>query len=479
MIERIKTGIPNLDYILGGGLPAHSLVFVSGSPGSGKTVLVTQIIFNQATAERKGLIITTASEPLSRLIRYTQTFSFFDLNKIGQAIFYEDIGPYLLEPDGEKPWKKIEELVQQYQPSFLLIDSVKAIHDLSPSPSIIRRGLFRLASILSTLPCTAFLIGEDKLDEYWQTIEASIVDVIIHLEEYPVGLGSRRIIKIKKVRGSNFLAGEHTFKIDSDGLRIFPRFITPPKPTIYQPLMERANIGIPGFDTLLFPGGILRGTTTLIAGDPGVGKTVTALHFLLNEAQKGEPGVYVTFQEDPNQMALICHRFGFDLEKLTAQEKLILLYNSPVEVDIDELAIDIIEAVQKIKAKRLVIDSISDLISGARGDPDRFYNFVYSFVQWLKDRSITAMITNEMSQLFANELTLTGRGVSHIADNIIMMRYTEIEGEIRRALVVLSARASDHNKKIFEYLISEKEGPRLGQPLKAAFTLFQPTTRVD
>jgi circadian clock protein KaiC len=476
MTERITLGVPNLDQILGGGLPAYSLVLISGNPGSGKTILSNQIVYQLATPERRGLIITTVSEPLSRLLRYTQEFKFFDPNKVGESIIYEDIGPHLLGANGENAWNKIEELILKNQPAFLVIDSIRAIHDLSVSPAVNRRGFFRLASLLSTLPCTAFLIGEYDGDEYAHAVEASIADVILHLEYRPVGLGSRRIIKVRKVRGSDFLAGEHTFKINSDGITVFPRFTTPAKPLVYKPVTQRALVGIPGFDDVLFPGGILRGTTTLVAGDPGVGKTVTALHFLLNGGRQGEAGVYVSFQEDPNQFATIANNFGYNLEKMIRDKQLILLYNSPVEIDIDEMALKIIAAIQNIQAKRLVVDSLSDLASGARGDPDRFYNFVYAFVQWLKDRTVTAMLTNEMGQLFANELTLTGRGVSHIADNLLLLRYTELEGEIRRALTILACRGSDHSKKVYEYLISEKEGPRLGSPLSSAFTLFRPTT---
>ena len=156
-----------------------------------------------------------------------------------------------------------------------------------------------------------------------------------------------------------------------------------------------------------------------------------------------------------------------------------MLYASPVELDIDEHALKIVAAIREVNARRAVIDSVSDLAAGARGDPDRFFNFVYSLTQWFKDRGITAILTAEMGQMFASELTLTGRGVSHIADNLIILRYTELKGEMRRAITALAARGSDHSKKVYEYLISEAEGPRLGQPLSSAFTLFTPTSQEE
>lgn len=485
MIERIPTHIPNLDVILGGGLPAYSLVLVGGNPGSGKTVLASQILYSNATPEHKGLILSTVSEPQARVVRYTQEFSFFDPDKVGVAVLYEDLSPYLLEGNGEKALKRIEELVMQIQPAFVVVDSIRAVHDLSASLPTTRRGLFRLAATLSTLPCTALLIGEYHPEEVAHTVEASIADVILHLENRPVGLGDRRVLTVRKLRGGEYLSGEHTFRIDKSGLFIFPRFKTPIEPIHYVPSRERAVVGIPGFDEpnggwpSLLPGGLLRGTTTLLAGDPGVGKTVTALHFALNGARQGEPGVYFSFQEDPYQLAQIAANFGYDIPALTAQNRLAMLFVSPVELDIDEHALKMVAAIRSVNAQRAVIDSVSDLTAGARGDPDRFFNFIYSLIQWFKERGVTVVLTAEMSQMFASELTLTGRGVSHIADNLILLRYTEMEGEIHRAITVLASRGSDHSKKVYEYLISEGEGPRLGGPLSNAFNLLSPTTKPE
>jgi len=485
MIERIPTQIPNLDIILGGGLPAYSLILVSGNPGSGKTMLASQILYGNATNEHKGLILSTVSEPLAQVVRYTQEYKFFDPDKVGQAVLYEDLSPFLLEGNGGKALARIEEMVLKIQPAFVVVDSIRAIHDLSASLPTTRRSLFHLAATLSTLPCTAMLIGEYHPEEVTHTVEASIADVILHLETRPLGLGERRLLTVRKLRGGEYLAGEHTFRITTAGLSVFPRFITPLEPLHYIPSRERAAFGIPGFDEpaesspALLPGGLLRGTTTLLAGDPGVGKTVTALHFLLNGARQAEPGVYISFQEDPHQLAQIARNFGYDIDALIAQNRLVMLYASPVELDIDEHALKIVAAIREVNARRAVIDSVSDLAAGARGDPDRFFNFVYSLTQWFKDRGITAILTAEMGQMFASELTLTGRGVSHIADNLIILRYTELKGEMRRAITALAARGSDHSKKVYEYLISEAEGPRLGQPLSSAFTLFTPTSQEE
>ncbi len=477
MITRIPTRVPGLDAVLHGGLPVNSTTLISGVPGSGKTTLATQIIFNNATPEHPALFISTVSEPQARLLRYIQQYSFFQQEKVGTAVHFEDLGIHLLEKNGDSAVRRIEEMLLEHRPSFLVVDSFRSLVDLSEHLPATRRAIFRLAAALATQPCTTLLVGEYRREELPTTIESTIVDGILLLENHMHDLRDLRSLRVIKLRGSDYEDGEHSCKLTDGGLRVYPRFLTPAMPAEYTVSTQRAAIGIPGFDDTLLPGGLLRGTTTLLSGDPGVGKTVTALHFLLNGALQDETGVYISFQEDPSQLQRIAENFGFDFAAQKARGKMHMLYTSPVELDLDEHAYVILDALERVGAQRLVIDSISDLQAGARRGPDRYFDFMYSLVRWFKGRGITALLITEMGQIFADTLTLTGRGVSHIADNIILLRYAEVEGEIRRALTMLSARGSDHSKKVYEYLISEAEGPRLGNPLRSAFSLFHQTTR--
>lgn len=151
-MERIPTHIPGLDEILRGGLPAHSTILLSGGPGSGKTVLASQMIYRSASPQNKAIFVSTVSEPLGRILRYTQEFEFFDPTLPGEAILYEDIGPDLLEGNGARAVERIEELLLQHRPAFLVIDSIRALSALSESPAAARRTLFRLAALLTALP---------------------------------------------------------------------------------------------------------------------------------------------------------------------------------------------------------------------------------------------------------------------------------------------------------------------------------------
>ncbi|GAB4522477.1 MAG: circadian clock protein KaiC [Anaerolineales bacterium] len=478
MIPKIPTGIPGMDMLTHGGLPANSTVLISGVPGSGKTTLAMQFLFHNATPEAPALFISTVSEPQSRLLQYMQQYTFFDLDKVGSAIHFEDLGGHLLEKNGDTAIRRTEELILEYRPRYLVIDSFRSLIDLSDDTPTLRRAIFRLAALLASLTCTTLLVGEYQRQDLANTIEATIVDGIVILENQSVSLRDLRNIRIIKLRGSDYEAGEHACKITTQGLVIFPRFRTPSSAVTYTTSRERVPIGIPGFDDELLPGGLLRGTNTLLSGDPGIGKTVTALHFLLHGASIGETGLYISFQEDPNQLRQIARNFRLGIDAEEKRGRFRVVYTSPVELDLDEHAYLMLDAIKSSAAQRVVIDSISDLMAAANRGTNRFFDFIYAFSQWCKDRHITTLFTTEMGSIFSSDLVITGRGVSHIADNILLMRYAELNGEIHRALTLLSARGSDHSKKVYEYLIDEAEGPRLSTPLRSAFSLFHQTERL-
>ncbi len=463
-MERIATGIPHLDDILHGGLPKNSTTFITGVPGSGKSILAHQIVFNNATPEHKALIITTISEPLARLIQFLQEFAFFDVDKIGQAVVYEDLGPQILDNQEEEAVAAIVELVRRERPAFLIIDSFKALHDISESPPRLRRALYRLAATLATLPCTTLLLGEYGVREFLNSPEASIPDGIIELRSKPMGLNDQRTLRVHKLRGSAYIPGEHSFRITEEGITVFSR-LRPPRRDMMAPVRrERVPTGIHGLDEML-GGGLLQGTTTLLAGDPGVGKTITAWHFILNGARRGEPGVYISMQEDASQLRQLGHTFGYDVEALEAQGLVKVLYASPVELDADEHAQHMFEVIRTMNARRVVIDSIRGLEAGTGRPEEYFFNYVYSLTQWLRHYGVTAVLTSEMGRMFGNDLILTGRGLSHIADALIVIRYVPGQHRIRRALVVLTMRGGTHSTDVREYIIDSEQGPHLGGPL--------------
>lgn len=468
-IERLPTGIAHLDAILGGGIPKYSTILIAGPPGTGKTVLTHQVVFHNATPEHPALIITTLSEPLARMVQFMQQFAFFDTSQIQQSVFYEDVGPWVLQGNVEAAMEAVLTRVKEIQPALLVIDSIKAFLDVAATSEALRRALYRLAATLATLPCTAFLVGEFVAD-FHHSPTASIVDGIIELRSQPLGVSERRTLQVHKLRGSTYVPGEHTYLITEQGIRLFPRFITPPKPVPHTISTERVPTGINGLDAMLH-GGLLKGTSVLLAGDPGVGKTVTALHFLLNGAQMGDAGIYLSFQEDPYQLRYIARNFGFDVERLEQEGRVRFLYQSPVEINPDALALTLIQAVEHLNATRVVIDSIRDLEAGTYHDPYRFFNYVYSLVQWFKDRRVTVLLTSEIGTMFGTDLTLTGYGISHIADTLVVMRYAPTDRGVTRVMAVLAARGSAHSHEVREFRISEADGVVIGDVQRGSLIL--------
>ena len=471
-MKRIPTHIPNLDEVLYGGIPEGSVVLITGVPGSGKTILAQQIAFGVAAAGGKALIVTTLSEPLARMVRFMQGFTFFDTEAIGSSVIYEDVGSQLLQENGESALEHIVDLLREHAPTLLIIDSFKAIQEMSLDRERLRRTLYTLMGTVAAYPCTAVLVGEYTDDDLTTAAITSMVDGIVVLYNQHVGLYDRRYLRVAKLRGSAYLPGEHAFRITEDGITVFPRIVPPPLTTAYTPSRERVSTGVSGMDEMLH-GGLMRGAVALVAGDPGVGKTVTAMHFLLNGASRGERGLYFSFQEDPYQWAQIARNFGFDVDDLQQRGLVEVVYTSPVEIDVEQFAWVMRETVTRTAAQRVVIDSMRDLEAGARGEPERFFNYAYGLMQWLKERGVTTLITSEIGQMFGMDLVLSGVGLSHIADVLIVLRYTVEESRIRRAIAVLAQRGSPHSNQIHEYLISEKEGPRVGAPLSGGVTLWR------
>lgn len=463
-MQRLITKVPNLDEILGGGLPAQAIHLLVGPPGSGKTTLAQQIAFAVGTPEAPALYVTAVSEPQAKMIRHAQTFRFFDLRRVGNAVRFADVGPVLLAEGPEQGLTRIVDLVHEHTPQLLVVDSFEAFRDLTPRLEEFRRALYSFVGALSALDCTVLLLGSYATPARREAPEFTVVDGIIELDVRLERGALVRQIRVTKLRGSGFVHGNHGLEISDAGIHVFPRFLTPPDPPTYEVPRDRCTFGVPGLDEML-QGGILRGTTALVAGEPGAGKTMLALHFLLNGVLQGEPGVFVSFQEDPNQLTRLAEDFGWDIAAMEEAGQLIVLYDSPVELNPDAHVPRVAEAVERIGAQRVVVDSISDLRAG-HVDDVRFAQYTYALVQYFKNNRITGLLTNEFSEVFGR-IVLSGVGISHIADAVILLRYVEVGAEIRRAITVLKARGMDHSMEVREFRISRK-GLEVGERFQDA-----------
>lgn len=456
---RISSGSEALDSILGGGFPKNSINMIMGLPGTGKTILAEKIIFSNASAERPALYIGTVSEPLDKMLRYLQEFDYFDPSLIGDAVVYSDMSE-LLRTNGLNAFvEDVVELVKEHAPSFLVIDSFKALHAFSDSHRDFRQLLSKLATTLSSLAITTFLVGEYASDEISDLPEFAVADGIIELVLHKSGVKDARYLRVVKQRGSTFLNGEHAFKVTSSGLDVFPRFITPKATVSYDLSLERAKTGVEVLDTMVADG-FWKGASTVAFGPPGSGKTLLGLHFLFQGIEMGEKALLATMQENPTQLARIVAGFGWDLQGAIDSGMLELHYVSPVDIYIDEFVSTVGRLAVENEASRVMIDSLNDL-EAASPDSHRFRDFMYSFVQMMSLMGISTYMTSEVRNLFSTSV-VTEFGISHMSDNVVLIHYVRQESEIKRAISVIKTRASHHDPHIRQFEI-EPGGIRIGE----------------
>lgn len=442
-MERTSTGNFQLDQILGGGFPRHSVNIVMGLPGSGKTLLAEQLVFANGTAERPALYLTTLSEPLPKLVGYLQELSFGAVDRIGTEVIYDSLVESLLErPEGL--YEHLLRLTQKHRPGVIVIDSFKAIMELVPDAAQWRKTVFELGSLFAAYDMTGLWVGEYSPDMLPTSPEFAVADGILELHRRQSGSRDDRFLRVAKLRGSDFLDGEHAFTISSDGLAVFPRLVGPRLAAEQEVSDERLHTGVVGLDELIDTG-VLRGTSTMVAGPSGAGKTMLGLHFLRQGVADGEPGLLVNFQESPPQIRRAAASLGWDVETLLAPGRLEQFHTSPVELQMDSIVQEMLRRIEQRGVKRVVIDPLGDL-ERAAADRRRFSDYVYALTQEFALRQITAMLLLEAPGGPGGPLdsSLHGREVTYMNDNIILLSM-ELGGSLVRAIRILKTRGSGHD----------------------------------
>jgi circadian clock protein KaiC len=441
LFPRISTGNPQADLVLGGGFPAHSINIVMGLPGTGKTVFAEQLLFHNASEGRPIVYVSTLSEPMSKMVSYVQRFSYFDETKLGTEILYEDIGPFLADdgPSAVVPW--LSDLIKRVSPKLIVIDSFRAIHDLASSVPETRRMVSDLAGLLSAYDATVLLLGEYTIDDIERFPEFAVSDSIIQLARQPLGTRDERYLRVLKLRGSSYREGQHAFRITNDGIQLFPRLVSPRIATTYTLRLERAPTGVPGLDAML-DGGVWAGTTTLLVGPTGSGKTTVAMHFALEGVARKEPTLYVNFQENPAQLARSFSNLGTDLN--TARESgLELMYVSPVELQIDSIVVGIFERIKGGTIRRVVVDAVGDLVTAA-SDTQRLHDYLYSLVQHFAVNGVTSLLTFESGISADGGVGTSEHRFSYMSDNVLAIALGG-EERTRRTIRVVKTRNSAHD----------------------------------
>ena len=465
-IHKIPTGVRGLDEILGGGIPEFSFNVIAAAPGCGKTTLAHQIVFANATAKRPALYFTVLGEPAIKMLRYQQQFTFFDASKLGKAVRFINLSDLVLKNDLNAVLDEIIKQVMAVNPSIVVVDSFRTVmrNAVAESKAMEMQSFIQgLTQFLTSWEATSFLVGEYGEAEIRGNPLFTIADGLFWLSQVSERNSVVRKLQVVKLRGQESVPGLHTIRINADGVQAFSRMLGLLGRKMKPARRRRLSIGVPELDKMM-GGGLFEGDSCLVAGPSGTGKSALATQFIHEGLRKGEAAVIAIFEERPLGYTERAAGFGIDLQ--TPQEKgnLEILYLRPLDLSVDETMQEILDAVERVGAKRLVIDSLVGfemaLAPGFRAD---FRESLYRMIGALTGAGITILSTVEVEDTFT-ALPFSQYTISFLTDEIIRLRYVEINGQLRKVLVVIKMRGGNHSKDIREYVITDKGlviiGPR-------------------
>jgi circadian clock protein KaiC len=466
VIRSLPSGVPGLDTVLGGGLPEYSFNLIAGGPGSGKTTLAHQIMFANAKVERPALYFTVLGEPTLKMLRYQRQFTYFDPDLAGSAIQFINLSAEVMERNLSEVLQRIVSEIERAKPGIVVVDSFRTIAGQQRvqdkgSPFDLDQFVQRLALHLTTWEVTSFLLGEYAAEEQRNPV-FTVADGILWLSQATDRNSVVRKLQVVKARGRAPMPGLHTFRINDDGLQIFPRI--PEQTRNRAPsTRERLSTGVPGMDEMI-GGGVIAGDAVMLTGPAGSGKSTVATQFMIAGLAAGETGVIAVFEEYPEEYVARANARDPEVGTMIKEGKLAVIYLRPLDLSVDEALFAILEAVDRLGAKRVVIDSLSGFeVALAPTFREDFRESLYRLVGTLTATGVTVFMTAEVSEAFS-EARFTTEKVSFITDEIIVQRYVEMEGELRRVMAVIKMRGSDHTHQFRLYEVTPK-GVVVGGPL--------------
>jgi circadian clock protein KaiC len=465
----LETGIPSFDTLLGGGLPRRQSIIVAGDPGSGKTVLCSQVAFLAAARGLPVVLATITSEPHDKLVDELTGFSFFRRELLDEKLFM--MSAYSALKHGAKETRDLLiQTVRERGAKLLFIDGLRAVRDLWQDEARLREFLYELSIGLAAADCVGLFTTEYPLEKLLALPEATTVDGIVSLSVNRRGARRLRRVEVVKLRGRPHLLGEHLMRIGTDGVEFIPRLEVTPM-TLDEPIptQKREGFGLPVLDALM-EGGLPARSTTMLAGSMGIGKTLLAAHFAAEGARRGEPSLFVSFFDSPIGLTDRARRIGLDVDTPQKRGLLHFLYEPPAEAEADQLVHLILQKVEALGAKRLVVDSVSDLELSI-ADPERRRTFLAAFALRLRRMGITSLFTREVPKIVGTELDFSDAPVAILGENLLLLRAVELRGRLHRILSILKMRDSKYDGDLREFEITDA-GMRVLAPVRSAAGLL-------
>ncbi len=443
---------------LGGGIPEFSFNIIAGIPGCGKTTLAHQIAFANATVKRPALYFTLIGEPPLKMLRYQQQFPFFDASKLGKAVRFINLADVVLKEDLNAVFEEITKQVTAINPAIVVADSFRSVvRRAAAGGNLLEMQFFtqRLALFLTCWQATTFLVGEYAEEEMRDDPLFTLADGLIWLSQVAEGNSVVRKLQIMKLRGQASVPGLHTIRIGHGGIQAFSRTLGLTAHKTKPGRVRRLSIGVPELDTMM-GGGIPEGDSLLVAGPSGTGKSALATQFIAEGLRVGEPGIMVIFEERPFGYANRAESLGLNLKTPQQEGELEILYLRPLDLSVDETMQAVLEAIDRVGAKRLAIDSLVGFeMALAPGFRTEFRESLYRMIGALTASGITILSTVEVEDTFS-ALPFSRYAISFLTDDIIRLRYVEIDGQLRKVVMVVKMRGGNHAKDIREYVITDK-----------------------
>ncbi|MFL5356858.1 ATPase domain-containing protein [Archangium sp.] len=360
-IPRLETGIPNLDAIFEGGLPKGVTSVIAGPPGSGKTIFTQQMCFHHANQAGRILYFNTLSEPTAKTLLYLRPFSFFDPKLIEERIRFVDLGVILRTKGLELTTNLVMEQLKQFKPSMVVIDSYKVFDDLAKSAEELRKFTYELTVRLMAWECTTFLLGEYHPEQF-EHPAFSAIDGIITLKQRQQSGEQQRLLQVVKMRGTGHSRDEHPFIVTEAGIEVYAPSVTLRRKRIagQRPVEAgRLRTGVSRLDDLLGEG-IPYGSSVILSGVSGAGKTLLGLEFLYRGARdQGEKGLYFTFEETEERLRSTARGLGWELDREIERGLVRIVFIPQPDIMVDKHLLEMQQEVESFGARRVVLDSMS------------------------------------------------------------------------------------------------------------------------